>query len=665
MKQQRTKTQESWWSETARAMSGDARFKRQAAAPVGCLTLTSDGTIVAIDESAARLLGTRRRYLLGRRLVHFVHSGDRERWHRFFEIVSTHRCTRDCELRLLHIDGHRMSAHLNGTGSQSRNGGIVVRLIMAELARRTTPRTADGAEPWLRVTPQTMRAGSYEWDRSTGSLRWSTELERFCAHAPMGDMSTDTLWWRRCIHPEDLALIRTALLRAIRNRAGHVQVAYRVRADEAHWKYVMDRAMVIRDPAGRVMRLSGFVADITAPTFEAPVALKRLAPPGQWLAPRAGEAETASQALADAERFAHATIDALLSRLCVLDERGRILATNKAWRDGMRDVCRNPYRNEFRADPCTGCQALACITPHLSPRTAAIMKHEVRELLAGKHPIVFLEYELAQQSSVRWFEMRAMRFPGNGPVRFVMTHDEITDRKHAEDEQRKGAERLKRLRAHLEHVMERQSGMIARELHDELGATLTMLRLGLATTAELAGQPEAMRGKFDILIDQVDTALQVVKRVSTSLRPATLDMLGLIATIRWYVTQFSRNTGIVATLRLPDYVGLTSAASTTVFRIVQEGLTNVARHSSASRVAIHAREHKRALIVRLKDNGSGFSQGSLSSRDSFGLMGMRERAEHLGGTLALHSAPGRGTRLTLRIPLGDESERDTTGIPSC
>lgn len=349
----------------------------------------------------------------------------------------------------------------------------------------------------------------------------------------------------------------------------------------------------------------------------------------------------------------HRSIDALASRICVFDERGRIIATDKAWREREDNIC-NAMHHDI---PCTGCSALECLTPYLSPASATEIKNAIEELLSGKRQTFFLEYELTRDTEVRWFEMRAMRFPDRGPTRFVVTHDDISARKHAADEQRRNAERLKQLRAHLEYVMERQSAMIARELHDELGATLTMLRLGLATTAEVVDEPELMRSRFDLLIDQVDTALQVVKRVSSNLRPATLDMLGLIPTIKWYVTQFTRSTGITATLHLPEHADLSSCASTTVFRIIQEGLTNVARHSGASAVSIRARASRGALIVRLKDNGSGFPQDELRHKNSFGVLGMRERAEHLGGWLSIRSTPRHGTRLVLCIPLDGTAGR--------
>lgn len=369
------------------------------------------------------------------------------------------------------------------------------------------------------------------------------------------------------------------------------------------------------------------------------------------------ETEARAKALAEAERFARATIDALPYRLCVLDEHGRIVATNKMWRESVEA----PACGETRPVACAACLAVPCAMPCWPAETAVDVDRAIDELLAGRRQEFALEYECRSDAGARWFEMQVSRFPCEGPVRLVVLHEDITERKRAERAEQASAARLKRLGLHLETLREEQGAMIARELHDELGATLTMLKLGLATLADELARSDAAKARFSRILGGVDSALQVVKRVSRSLRPATLDTLGLVATIGSYADEFSRSTGIATVLRLPEYVRLSRVGATTVFRIVQEGLTNVARHAEADTVTINARKCMAAsgdegvLIVRLRDNGKGIAEGEQSRQDAFGLIGMQERAQHLGGSLVIRSRPGEGTRLTLRIPL-DERE---------
>lgn len=348
----------------------------------------------------------------------------------------------------------------------------------------------------------------------------------------------------------------------------------------------------------------------------------------------------------ESERLARETLDALTSRLCVLDESGQVVATNRAWR-------------EFATASGCGCAhqagrdglATAWAMPCWPPETAAVIGRTVHKMLAGWRQTFMLEYECRSREPVRWFELHVTRLPGDGPARLVMAHDEITERKSAVEALRKSAERLKELGAHVATVREEQRAHFAREMHDGLGAILTMLKLDLASTALRVEQADPLRAKFAGLVDQVAEALKVVKRLSSELRPITLDTLGLIATIRSYVGEFSLKTAIATALELPEYVRLSDAAAITVFRIIQESLTNVAKHSGASKVSISVSKIMNQLVVEIADNGSGISEPDLRREDSFGIIGMRERADYLGGTLAISSQRPAGTRVTLHIPL--------------
>ena len=199
---------------------------------------------------------------------------------------------------------------------------------------------------------------------------------------------------------------------------------------------------------------------------------------------------------------------------------------------------------------------------------------------------------------------------------------------------------------------EARNAEVARELHDELGASLTMLKLGLATLADQPPKADASN-TFAALLEQVDNALKVTRRISGSLRPATLDTLGLVTTVKSHVRQFSLTTGIETKL-IPAKVRFTlpDATNIAVFRIIQEALTNVAKHSGASHVIINARKYREAMIVRIVDDGTGIRDRAMQKPEAFGIIGMRERAQHIGGTLSIGSGRnGRGTRLTLRVPI--------------
>ncbi len=350
----------------------------------------------------------------------------------------------------------------------------------------------------------------------------------------------------------------------------------------------------------------------------------------------------------DVGRIALATLDALPARVCVIDETGRIIVTNKAWREfGEKIICGCP---DCGSQPCPDSH---WIMPCWSHKTADEVSQAVQDMQAGKRTSFSIEYECHASDAARSFATHIACLPDCSPAMLLMSHDDISERRRAEDAQHKSAKRLKRLGAHMESVREEQSAMIARELHDELGALLTMLKLDLALTADKAAATRDLRTRFDELLERVHSALQVVKRISTNLRPATLDTLGLMATIRWYLAQFSHLTGIETELQLPEYVRLSDVSNIAVFRIIQEGLTNVANHSGAKKVMVNVYKRQDELIVEIIDNGRGISEQDLQRQNSFGVIGMHERAQYLGGALSICGQPGEGTQLVLKIPLDD------------
>jgi signal transduction histidine kinase len=209
---------------------------------------------------------------------------------------------------------------------------------------------------------------------------------------------------------------------------------------------------------------------------------------------------------------------------------------------------------------------------------------------------------------------------------------------------------LQELAANHEAVREQERTRIAREIHDELGQSLTTLRmkaslLGLALPGcdpELARQTDEMKS----LIDQT---IVVVRNVATKLRPGALD-LGIVSAIDWLAQDFEDRTGIPCSLDLDEGVELDDERSTMVFRILQESLTNVVRHAQASHVEISFLREGDAYRLEVRDDGCGFTPDVMGGKKTFGLLGIRERATVLQGDLEIDSAPGAGTALRLRIP---------------
>jgi signal transduction histidine kinase len=229
----------------------------------------------------------------------------------------------------------------------------------------------------------------------------------------------------------------------------------------------------------------------------------------------------------------------------------------------------------------------------------------------------------------------------------------MTERKRVEMELRRSREDLRSLSAHLQSAREEERGHIAREIHDELGQILSKLKLDIAWLKKRLSRDQIqLAEKADKMSGLVDSTIRTVQRISSELRPAVLDYLGLPAAIEWQAKEFKEQTGIGCAISIePELAVPDQNISIAVFRIFQETLTNIIRHSKASRVDVHLKKDDTTLMLEIRDNGAGIPQEKVSDHASFGLMGMKERARFLGGSVTVAGVPGKGTTVTLKIPL--------------
>ena len=228
---------------------------------------------------------------------------------------------------------------------------------------------------------------------------------------------------------------------------------------------------------------------------------------------------------------------------------------------------------------------------------------------------------------------------------------DLSETKRAEQELRASSEQLRNLTAHLLSVREEERTRISREVHDELGQSLTAVKMDLAWLAgRLPGRNGPTLKRIRSTGQLVDGIIQSIRRISTELRPAVLD-LGLAAAVEWQVQEFQARSGIQCKVRLLTREVVASNASTAMFRICQEILTNVARHARATRAEVVLQKQRDRLVLLIRDNGRGFDQADPSLSKSLGLMGMGERAAILGGQVNISSVPGKGTTVSAWIPL--------------
>jgi signal transduction histidine kinase len=282
--------------------------------------------------------------------------------------------------------------------------------------------------------------------------------------------------------------------------------------------------------------------------------------------------------------------------------------------------------------------------------TAKLIRNRERSRLT---PIIFLTAAADEMTSMfRGYEVGAVDYLMKPVVPEILKSKvSVFVELHRKSERLKESEdKLRRLAAHLISVREEERAHIAREIHDELGQVLTGIKMEVGWLAKRLKEPELLE-KTDSMSKLIDSTVQTVRKIATGLRPEMLDDMGLVAAIGWQAKDFQKRTGIRCRVKLPpETTKLDIDVATTAFRIFQEILTNVARHSRATRVDIDLGVTDEQVSLEVHDNGVGIAESDLHGRKSLGLLGMHERALLFGGEVSITGSPGHGTRVAVTIP---------------
>ena len=240
------------------------------------------------------------------------------------------------------------------------------------------------------------------------------------------------------------------------------------------------------------------------------------------------------------------------------------------------------------------------------------------------------------------------------PTRLVLAKD-VTEQYMAEARLKEAYESTRQLAEHLQNVREEERLHISREIHDELGQLLTVLKMDLSWLNKKSPPSDsAGRDKLTGSLEMIDTIVKKVRQIASELRPNLIDDLGLQAAMEWHLDEFSRRSGIQkeacfdgVDTSLPDHLKMG------LFRIFQESLTNVGRHSGANKVKVSLVKEENRLVLKVIDNGKGFEEKS-NTKMTLGLLGMKERTMMMGGNYSITSSEGKGTTVTVEVPLASE-----------
>lgn len=250
------------------------------------------------------------------------------------------------------------------------------------------------------------------------------------------------------------------------------------------------------------------------------------------------------------------------------------------------------------------------------------------------------------------YYFKALRIIIDGKSCLLGTGIDISDRKKAEQELDESYKAIRKLTGHLQDIREEERTNIAREIHDELGQQLTVLKMDVSwLNKKIASTDETIKQKMKSLLMMLDETVKSVRRISSELRPSLLDDLGLTAAIEWQLSEFEKRSGIHTHLiNDGNDAELDDSIKTALFRIFQESLTNVARHSAARNVTVSFLPEEQHFILSIADDGKGFDKQKIADKRTLGILGMKERTSMIKGTYEIKSSPGKGTTVIVRVP---------------
>lgn len=280
------------------------------------------------------------------------------------------------------------------------------------------------------------------------------------------------------------------------------------------------------------------------------------------------------------------------------------------------------------------------------------VRQAVERALTNEGPTSTGVHSIARaDGTTREVEIAVAALPDHGRTALQMAITDITGLSNERRELERSRQELRQLSAGMVDAREEERRRIARELHDELGQRLTALHMELSSVKSIQQTDDCTR-RIDAMLGMVDETVASVRRIATELRPLMLDDLGLNAAIEWLAESWARRMDITVRLDLDDEdPSVSEGTAIALYRMVQEALTNIARHAHATRVSIRMRQRSGELELTVHDNGIGFTEKALQREGSHGLKGIRERAYMLGGHLEIGSSRIGGARIRVRVPL--------------
>jgi len=601
--------------------------------------LEIDGTIRYTSPSIKSILGYEQEELIGKNAFEFVQPDDLKNvQNTFTRIKQKPNISLSAEFRFHHKDGSWRFLEALGSNllHNTAISGIIINVRDITERKRSEQALRESGED-LNRAQAVANTGSWRMNVQRNELLWSDENHRIFGIPKGIPLTYET--FLSTVHPDDREYVDRKWMAALRGE--HYDIEHRI-VVKGREKWVRERAELEFDKDGSLLGGFGTTQDITARRLveeelrgtkdalqEANYALEHK------VLERTEELSKAYNIVAIERQRLFSVLDQIPAYVCLLTADYKFAYVNQEFKRRFGDPGnRSCHEHLFsRQKPCEICQTFM--------------------VFAEQKPQQW-EWTGPDGNTYAIFDYPFTDIDGSSLI--MELGIDITQRKIAEDELKESREKLRNLYAHLQLAVEAERTKIAREIHDEFGTILTALNIDLSwLEKKLPGDQHILTERINKDVELINSAIKVVQRISSELRPGVLDYLGLSSAVEWQVKEFGNRTGIdwdiFIDMKITD---LDKDISIALFRILQESLTNIARYAEASKIRVNLVETDSVLVLDVTDDGKGISEEQLSDPHSLGILGMRERVQYLGGDINIKGVPNKGTRVTVRVPLAKQ-----------
>lgn len=596
----------------------------------------ADQRIVMFNPAAERMFRCSAEQASGAPLERFIPQRFREAHRAHVQAFAhTGESTRsmgiDLQLHALRADGEEFPIDAS-ISRVEHNGKKFFAVLLRDIKRRLE---ADArvrrSEQQLAEAQAVAHIGSYELNlRPRDDYNWSAEMLRIVGLEQLPQDWSSLTYAAQLVHPDDRGRLMREFRRMLKERDG-LDIEYRIVRSDGELRWVRDLAKPTLGADGKIDKLIGTVQDIT-------------------------ERKVAENAVLAANEFNRQIMTSINEGIIVYDRELRAAV----WNPFMVALTGLPPAQVIGRHIYEIFPGLREQPVHQSLERAlageAVVASEPIGRIRGTNEFLPLHEQVPDDPRIAWtITSWAPRRDQSGEIIGVIVIVlDVTQLKRSQDQLQQSNDKLRQLSAHLESVRESERARIAREIHDELAGTLTGIKMDLSASIDLAEVVPALHAKLSKSKQLVDNAVQTTRRIINDLRPSILDNLGVWAAIEWIANDVAERANLRCNVAIDTSAAdteISPAASTALFRIVQESLNNVWRHAEATEVTVRGHRSGDKVRVEITDDGKGVSDADLAKTGHWGVMGMHERAKSHGGSVHLESISGSGTTVRVELPI--------------